>query len=96
MAVRVLARLPVRWRPMSVRDAVDSAVRERPDLVAGTRLRRPKAWGQLAGAGVLAFRRIAGRAPSDVERRAIWSGLWAAAHGADDLTSSTGREREGG
>lgn len=84
---------------MSVRDAVESAVRERPDLVAGTRLRRPKAWGQLAGAGVIAFRRIAGRPPTEAERRAIWSGLWVAAHdeaGAADLSSSNGREREGG
>jgi len=84
---------------MSVRDAVAHAVREHPELVAGTRLRRPKAWGQLAGAGVIAFRRVAGRAPTDAERRAIWSALWSAAHdaaGAAEATSSSDRDREGG
>jgi hypothetical protein len=61
---------------MSVEDAVATAVREHPELLRDTRQRVPKAWGKLAAAGVTAFRRGAGRAPSDEERRVIWSGLW--------------------
>ena len=50
-----------------------------PDLALGTRTARPKAWGALAAKGVVTFRELAGRAPTDAERRAIWSGLWRAA-----------------
>ncbi len=63
---------------VSVDEAVETAVRDRPDLVESTRLRTPKAWGQLAGLGVVTFRRLAGRAPTEDERRAIWAGLWRA------------------
>ena len=63
---------------MSIHDAVGTVIREHPDLVEATRQRVPKAWGRLAALGVVAFRRIAGRAPTDDERRAIWAGLWAA------------------
>jgi len=48
-------------------------------LLRDTAARRPKAWGALAAKGVVAFRELAGRAPTDAERRAIWSGLWRAA-----------------
>jgi hypothetical protein len=48
-------------------------------LVRDTAARRPKAWGALAARGVVTFRELAGRAPTDAERRAIWSGLWRAA-----------------
>jgi hypothetical protein len=61
-------------------------VRAWPDLAAGTRTARPKAWGALAGHGVVALRDHLGRAPSDAERRALWSALWNAAReepGAD-------------
>jgi hypothetical protein len=57
-----------------------------PDLAAGTRTARPKAWGALAGHAVVALRERLGRAPSDAERRALWSALWDAARkesGAD-------------
>ena len=64
---------------MSVDEAVAIAVRERPELVADTRRRVPKAWGKLAAHGVTTFRRIEGRPPTDDERRAIWAGLWRAA-----------------
>jgi len=43
--------------------------------------REPKAWGALAARGVIAFRELAGHAPSDGERRAIWDGLWRAVEG---------------
>jgi hypothetical protein len=59
--------------------AVEETVNSEPDLVRDTAARRPKAWGTLAARGVVAFRELAGRAPTDAERRAIWSGLWRAA-----------------
>ena len=63
---------------MSVDGAVEQAARERPDLVVATAAGRPKAWGALAAHGVLTFRTLTGRPPTEPERRAIWSGLWAA------------------
>lgn len=59
--------------------AVSLTVEREPALVHDTAARRPKAWGVLAAKGVLAFRELAGRAPNDAERRAIWSALWRAA-----------------
>ncbi len=59
--------------------AVSLTIEREPELVRETAARRPKAWGALAAKGVLAFRELAGRAPTDPERRAIWSGLWRAA-----------------
>ena len=56
--------------------AVALTVEREPALVRDTAARRPKAWGTLAAKGVLAFREVAGRAPSEAERRAIWSALW--------------------
>ena len=56
--------------------AVEETVTRERDLVRDTAARRPKAWGALAARGVVAFREIAGRAPTDAERRAIWAGLW--------------------
>ena len=64
--------------------AVQRAVHDEPELVAATAARRPKAWGALAARGVLAFRELAGRAPTEAERRAIWSGLWRAAEAAHE------------
>jgi len=64
---------------MTVQDAVDRTARERPDLIAGTAAGRPKIWGALAAHGVLTFRALAGRPPTEPERRALWAGLWAAA-----------------
>lgn len=63
---------------MSVDEAVRRAASEHADLVRDAARSTPKAWGALAAHGVLAFRELAGRAPTDAERRAIWSGLWAA------------------
>ena len=62
-----------------VERAVEETVTRERDLVRDTAARRPKAWGALAARGVVAFREIAGRAPTDDERRAIWAGLWHAA-----------------
>ena len=66
---------------VSVEDAVLATVRERPELVEEVRRQVPKAWGKLAAHGITTFRHITGRAPTEVERRAIWSGLWAAVTG---------------
>jgi hypothetical protein len=62
-----------------VERAVSLTVEREPALVRDTAARVPKAWGALAAKGVLAFREVAGRAPTDAERRAIWSALWLAA-----------------
>jgi hypothetical protein len=51
-------------------------VRAWPDLATGTRTARPKAWGALAAHGVTALRERLARAPTDAERRALWSALW--------------------
>ena len=59
--------------------AVSLTIEREPQLVRDVSDRRPKAWGALAAQGVLAFRELAGRAPSEDERRAIWSALWTAA-----------------
>ncbi|HSW95264.1 MAG TPA: hypothetical protein VLI88_03785 [Patescibacteria group bacterium] len=58
--------------------AVSLTIEREPELIRTTAARRPKSWGALAAKGVLAFRELAGRAPTDAERRAIWSGLWRA------------------
>jgi hypothetical protein len=62
-----------------VERAVEATVTGERDLVRDTAARRPKAWGALAARGVVTFRELAGRAPTDAERRAIWAGLWRAA-----------------
>jgi hypothetical protein len=54
-------------------------VRAWPDLAAGTRTGRPKAWGALAAKGVSALRAELGRPLSDAERRTLWEQLWRAA-----------------
>jgi hypothetical protein len=59
--------------------AVSLTIEREPQLARDVSARRPKAWGALAAKGVLAFRELAGRAPSETERRAIWSALWTAA-----------------
>jgi len=58
--------------------AVTRAIEREPQLLHDAAAGRPKAWGALAAAGVLAFREIEERAPTDAERRAIWAGLWRA------------------
>ena len=58
--------------------AVSLTVERESALVRDTAARRPKAWGALAAKGVLAFRELAARAPTEAERRAIWSALWRA------------------
>jgi hypothetical protein len=63
--------------------AISLTVEREPELVRDTAARRPKAWGALAAKGVVAFRDLAGRAPTDSERRAIWAGLWRAAEEAN-------------
>lgn len=59
--------------------AVSLTIERQPALARDTAARVPKAWGALAAQGVLAFRELAGRPPSEDERRAIWSALWRAA-----------------
>ncbi|HTH69740.1 MAG TPA: hypothetical protein VL493_00535 [Candidatus Saccharimonadales bacterium] len=59
--------------------AVSLTIDREPELVRDTAARRPKAWGALAAKGVVAFRELAGRAPTETERRAIWAALWRAA-----------------
>jgi hypothetical protein len=59
--------------------AVSLTVERESALVRDTAARRPKAWGALAARGIVTFRELAGRPPSDAERRAIWSALWRAA-----------------
>ncbi len=56
--------------------AVQHTIASEPDLVRATADAVPKAWGALAARGVLAFREIVGRPPTDAERRAIWASLW--------------------
>ena len=58
--------------------AVSLTIERELELIRATAARRPKSWGALAAKGILAFRELAGRAPTDGERRAIWSALWRA------------------
>lgn len=53
-----------------------ATVKTWPDLALGTRTARPKAWGALAGYGVVALRERLGRPLTDAERRALWTALW--------------------
>lgn len=62
-----------------VGEVVCETVRAWPDLAAGTRTGRPKAWGALAARGVTALRARLGRPPSEEERRVLWAALWRAA-----------------
>ncbi len=62
---------------MSIGEAIDRAAREHADLVAAAARQQPGAWGALAAKGVVAYRELVGRRPTDAERRAIWAGLWA-------------------
>ena len=64
---------------MVIERAVSLTIDREPELVRDTAARRPKAWGALAAKGVVAFRELAGRAPTETERRAIWAALWRAA-----------------
>ena len=57
-------------------DVARQTVRTWPDLAVGTRTARPKAWGALAGHGVVALRARLGREVTDAERRALWTALW--------------------
>ncbi|MBI2772958.1 MAG: diphthine--ammonia ligase [Chloroflexi bacterium] len=59
--------------------AVEQVIAANADLVGDVRAGRPKAWGKLAGLGVVACREILGRPLTESERRALWSGLWRAA-----------------
>jgi hypothetical protein len=62
----------------TIEEVARQTVRAWPDLALGTRTARPKAWGALAAHGVTALHERLGRAPSDAERRALWSALWSA------------------
>jgi len=56
--------------------AVDETITADPALVLAAAHSQPKAWGALAARGVMRFRDLGGRAPTDEERRAMWAGLW--------------------
>lgn len=47
-----------------------------PEQVRAWQANKPGAWGYLAGQGVLAARRLAGRPLTDRERRQVWQMLW--------------------
>ena len=72
---------------MSVERAVQRTIAASADLVRDTASAVPKAWGALAARGVVTFRDLAGRPPTDAERRAIWSALW---EGARRVNGATG------
>ncbi len=59
--------------------AVSLTIERESALLRDTAARRPSAWGALAARGVVTFRQLAGRRPTDDERRALWSALWRAA-----------------
>lgn len=59
--------------------AVSLTIERESALLRDTAARQPSAWGALAARGVVTFRQLAGRRPTDDERRAIWSALWRAA-----------------
>ena len=60
----------------AIREVARATVKTWPDLALGTRTARPKAWGALAGHGVVALRVRLGRPLTDAERRALWTALW--------------------
>lgn len=62
---------------MSIAEAIARAARDHADLVTAAARGQPGAWGALAAKGVVAYRELAGRKPTEAERRAIWAGLWA-------------------
>lgn len=59
--------------------AVSLTIEREAALLRDTAARRPSAWGALAARGIVTFRQLAGRRPTDDERRVIWSALWRAA-----------------
>jgi hypothetical protein len=58
--------------------AVERVIAANADLAGEVRAGRPKAWGRLAGLGLVAYREILGRPLTETERRAAWSALWRA------------------
>ena len=54
-----------------IESAVARAIDRQPQVLHDAAARRPKAWGALAAAGVLAYKEITGRAPTSTE----WSGF---------------------
>lgn len=67
---------------MSVERAVAQTVADERALVAAAARSVPKAWGALTARGVLRFRELTGRPPTEAERRAIWAALWRAVENA--------------
>ncbi len=63
-----------------IAEIAGETVRAHHELARGARASRPKAWGALSAQGIVAFRRVAGRAPDEREKRAIWDALWRAAN----------------
>lgn len=75
---------------MAVDRAVQRTVETEAALVRDAAAGVPKAWGALAAHGILAFRALAGRAPTDAERRAIWHALWGAVERSGDAPRTCG------
>ena len=65
-------------------EAVAATLAEHAALAAGVRAGAPKAWGAIAAHGVVALRDRLGRAPTDLERSALWDALWRAVHAPVD------------
>lgn len=62
--------------------AIDRVLDTHSELAHDVRRSRPKAWGQLAAVGVVEYRSLLGRAPTDAERRVLWDRLWRGAQRA--------------
>jgi hypothetical protein len=73
-----------------VESAVQRTLASSADLVRDTAAAVPKAWGALAARGIVTFREITGRPPTDDERRAIWSALWNGVHRLNDPRGDSG------
>lgn len=58
--------------------SVSRTIADNATLVQRWLANEPGSWGKLAGAGVLAYRRLLGRPLTDTERRQIWAALWEA------------------
>ena len=65
-------------------EAVARTLETHAALAEEVRAATPKAWGALAGRGVVALRDRLGRAPTGAERRALWDALWRAVHASAD------------
>ena len=59
-----------------VKDAVEAAISDNPEVVEQWLKGAPKTWGYLAGRAVGTARGRAARNLTDEERRRVWAALW--------------------